>query len=101
MGAAKTVLGDTLLASLALSYGNRAGGAVLTGMGSDGAAGLLAIRRAGGLTFAQNPESCVVPGMPEAALRNGATDMMLSLEAMASAMRSLSGVAPTTPPVRN
>jgi two-component system chemotaxis response regulator CheB len=101
MVAAKTVLGDTLLASLALSYGNRAGGAVLTGMGSDGAAGLLAIRRAGGLTFAQNPESCVVPGMPEAALRNGATDMMLSLEAMASAMRALSGVATATPPVRN
>jgi hypothetical protein len=39
--------------------------------------------------------------MPEAALRNGATDMMLSLEALASAMRSLTGVAPMTPTVRN
>ena len=70
-------------------------------MGSDGAAGLLAIRRAGGATFAQSPESCVVPGMPEAALRIGATDMMLSLEALASAMRSLTGAAPMTPTVRN
>jgi two-component system chemotaxis response regulator CheB len=99
--AGKAALGDTLLSSLALSYGERAAGAVLTGMGSDGAAGLLAIRRAGGRTFAQSPESCVVPGMPEAALRNGATDTMLSLEALAAAMRSLTGVAPVTPTVRN
>jgi two-component system, chemotaxis family, protein-glutamate methylesterase/glutaminase len=99
--AGKAALGDTLLSSLALVYGSRAGGAVLTGMGSDGATGLLAIRRAGGPTFAQSPESCVVPGMPEAALRNGATDMMLSLEALASAMRSLTGAAPMTPTVRN
>jgi two-component system, chemotaxis family, protein-glutamate methylesterase/glutaminase len=99
--ATKTALGDTLLASLALAYGNRAGGAVLTGMGSDGASGLLAIRRAGGITFAQTPESCVVPGMPEAALRNGATDLVLSLEGLASAMRALSGATPTTPTVKN
>jgi two-component system chemotaxis response regulator CheB len=101
MPAGKAALGDTLLSSLALVYGNRSGGAVLTGMGSDGAAGLLAIRRAGGATFAQSPESCVVPGMPEAALRCGATDMMMSLEGLASAMRSLTGAAPTTPTVRN
>jgi two-component system chemotaxis response regulator CheB len=99
--AGKAALGDTLLSSLALVYGSRAGGAVLTGMGSDGATGLLAIRRAGGATFAQSPESCVVPGMPEAALRSGATDMMMSLEALASAMRSLTGTAPTTPTIRN
>ncbi|WP_224366697.1 chemotaxis protein CheB [Hyalangium versicolor] len=99
--AAKTALGDTLLASLALAYGNRAGGAVLTGMGSDGASGLLAIRRAGGITFAQTPESCVVPGMPEAALRNGATDVVLSLEGLASAMRALSGATAATPTVKN
>jgi two-component system chemotaxis response regulator CheB len=99
--AGKAVLGDTLLASLALSYGNRAAGAVLTGMGSDGAAGLLAIRRSGGQTFAQSPESCVVPGMPEAALSNGATDTVLSLEALASTMRSLTGAAAPASPVRN
>jgi two-component system chemotaxis response regulator CheB len=99
--AGKAALGDTLLSSLARVYGSRAAGAVLTGMGSDGASGLLAIRRAGGATFAQSPESCVVPGMPEAALRCGATDMMVSLEALASAMRSLTSAAPTTPTARN
>ncbi len=89
-------LGDTLLGSLAKAYGNRAGGAVLTGMGSDGSTGLLAVRRAGGLTFVQAPESCVVSGMPEAALRNGGTDVVLSLEQMASALRSLTGSAPAS-----
>jgi two-component system chemotaxis response regulator CheB len=97
----KASLGDTLLASLALAYGNRSGGAVLTGMGSDGAAGLLAIRRIGGITFAQAPESCVVPGMPEAALRAGATEQALHLEALAATLRSFSGVVPPAPTVKN
>ncbi|HEX8700674.1 MAG TPA: chemotaxis protein CheB [Myxococcaceae bacterium] len=94
------MLGDVLLGSLAKAYGNRAGGAVLTGMGSDGAAGLVAIRRAGGLTLVQTPESCVVPGMPEAALRNGGADVVLSLEQIASALRALTGPmpAPVLPP---
>lgn len=99
--AGRAALGDTLLSTMALAYGERAAGAVLTGMGSDGTAGLLAIRRAGGKTFAQSPESCVVPGMPEAALRSGATDQLLSLEALAAAMRSFTGAAPVTPTVRN
>jgi two-component system chemotaxis response regulator CheB len=90
-------IGDTLLGSLARVYGNRAGGAVLTGMGTDGAAGLLAIRRAGGLTFAQLPESCVVPSMAEAAIRNGAAETSLSVDALASALRALSGPMPTLP----
>jgi two-component system chemotaxis response regulator CheB len=94
----KVALGDTLLTSLARAYGKRAAGAVLTGMGSDGADGLLSIRRVGGLTFAQSPESCVVPGMPEAALRVGAADSALSLEGLASAMRALSGVPSASTP---
>lgn len=89
--------GDALLNSLARVHGNRAAGAVLTGMGSDGAAGLLAIRRAGGLTFVQTPESCVVSQMPEAALRQGAAESGLTVEALASAMRALSGAIPTLP----
>lgn len=95
-----SAMGDTLLSSLARVYGNRAGGAVLTGMGADGAAGLVAIRRAGGFTFVQTPESCVVPGMPEAALRSGGTDVVLSLEQMAAALRSFTGAiaASTLPP---
>ncbi len=90
-------IGDTLLSSLARSYGARAGGAVLTGMGTDGAAGLLAIRRSGGLTFVQVPDSCVVPSIPEAALRNGAADTSLSVDALASALRALSGPLPVIP----
>jgi two-component system chemotaxis response regulator CheB len=88
-------VGDALLMSLARAHGNRSGGAVLTGMGSDGAAGLLAIKRAGGLTLVQNPESCVVSNMPEAALRMGGADTSLSIEGMASAMRALSGAMPS------
>ena len=90
-------IGDTLLNSLARVYGNRAGGAVLTGMGTDGAAGLLAIRRAGGLTFAQVPESCVVPSMAEAAIRNGAAESSLSVDGLASALRALTGPMPALP----
>jgi two-component system chemotaxis response regulator CheB len=99
--AARAVPGDTLLASMALAYGDKAAGAVLTGLGSEGASGLLAIRRAGGRTFAQSPESCVVPGMPESCLRNGATDTVLSLEGLAAAMRALTGVAALGPAVKN
>jgi two-component system chemotaxis response regulator CheB len=93
--------GDTLLSSLARAHGNRAGGAVLTGMGADGAMGLLAIRRAGGLTLVQNPESCVVSNMPEAALRMGGSETLLTIDAMASALRALSGALPTAMPLRS
>ncbi len=51
---------------------SRAVGVLLTGMGADGADGLLAMRQAGAITIAQNPESCVVYGMPKAAVDNGA-----------------------------
>jgi two-component system, chemotaxis family, protein-glutamate methylesterase/glutaminase len=88
-------LGDALLSSLARVHGNRAGGAVLTGMGADGASGLLTIRRAGGVALVQHPESCVVSNMPETALRLGASETSLTIEAMASAMRALSGALPT------
>jgi two-component system chemotaxis response regulator CheB len=71
--------GDILLASLAASYGRRSGGVVLTGMGDDGARGLLAVRQAGGVTFAQDEASCVVFGMPRAALELRAADLGVPL----------------------
>jgi two-component system chemotaxis response regulator CheB len=72
--------GDRLLASLAMELGPRAAGAVLTGMGSDGAEGLLRLRACGGLTFAQDAASCVVDGMPARAVALGATQQRLTLE---------------------
>lgn len=59
---------DVLFESVAKAGGNRAVGAILTGMGADGAQGLLHMRRAGALTLAQDGPSCVVYGMPKAAV---------------------------------
>jgi two-component system chemotaxis response regulator CheB len=68
---------DALLESVALEYGDLAAGCVLTGMGRDGAAGLLALRRAGGLTFAQDEATSVVYGMPREAIALGAAQAVL------------------------
>lgn len=87
-----TPSGDRLLESLALTYGSRAGGIVLTGMGDDGAAGLLSIRHAGGVTLAQSRESCVVFGMPQAAIERGAANDVLSLEGLVEAIKSLASM---------
>lgn len=81
--------GNRLLHSLARVYGNRAAGFVLTGMGDDGAQGLLALRNAGGATFAQDEHSSVVFGMPEAAQVAGAAREVLSLEHIAPAILDL------------
>jgi len=81
--------GNRLLHSLARIYGPRAAGFVLTGMGDDGAQGLLALRNAGGETFAQDEHTSVVFGMPQAAQACGAARSMLSLESIAHAILEL------------
>lgn len=81
--------GNKLLLSLAHVYGSRAAGVVLTGMGEDGALGLLAIRTAGGPTLAQDEASSVVFGMPQAAQRLGAAEQLLSIEQIAVALKAL------------
>lgn len=63
---------DYLLWSVARVYGKSAIGAIMTGMGGDGADGLLALRRAGGMTVGQDEASCLVYGMPRVAAENGA-----------------------------
>lgn len=77
---------DVLFASVAESAKDRAVGALLTGMGSDGAQGLLRMKRAGARTIAQNEESCVVYGMPREAVKLGAADQVLALSAIPQAL---------------
>jgi two-component system, chemotaxis family, protein-glutamate methylesterase/glutaminase len=71
---------DVLFHSLAESAGGNAVGVILTGMGDDGAAGLLALRQAGARTIAQDEDSSVVFGMPKAAIDLGAVDRVAPLE---------------------
>lgn len=70
---------DVLFESLAQGAGPRTAAALLTGMGKDGAAGLLALRQAGGLTLVQDEASCVVYGMPREAVLLGAASRILPL----------------------
>ena len=76
--------GNLLLSSLADALGPRAAGLVLTGMGDDGAQGLLALRRAGGRCLAQDQETSVVFGMPQAARDLGATEQLVPLDEIAA-----------------
>ena len=77
---------DVLFHSVAGAVGRNAAAAVLTGMGKDGAAGLLAIRQAGGRTYAQDEASSVVFGMPAAAQRLGGAEAVMSLEKIPAAL---------------
>lgn len=75
---------DELMTSVAQVFGSRGLGVLLTGMGTDGAAGLLAIRRAGGVTLAEPPELAFMGSMPKAAADAGAVGEFVELELMAS-----------------
>jgi two-component system chemotaxis response regulator CheB len=79
---------DVLFRSAAEAVGPRVVAAVLTGMGSDGALGMQAIRAAGGTTLAEDESSCVVFGMPKAAIELGVVDRVVPLQAMAEAIIS-------------
>jgi two-component system chemotaxis response regulator CheB len=70
---------DLLMASAADAYGPALAGLLLTGANEDGAAGLLQIHRAGGLTAVQDPMEALIPTMPQAALRGHLPDFMLPL----------------------
>jgi two-component system, chemotaxis family, protein-glutamate methylesterase/glutaminase len=73
---------DVLFRSVAKFAGANALGVIMTGMGDDGAAGLLEMRKAGARTVAQDEESCVVYGMPKEAVKRGAVEKSLPLSAI-------------------
>jgi two-component system chemotaxis response regulator CheB len=75
-----------LFESLARELGPETTACLLTGMGKDGAAGLLALRRTGALTLAQDEESSVVFGMPKEAIHIGAAKRVLALDQIAPAL---------------
>ncbi|MEX0447296.1 chemotaxis response regulator protein-glutamate methylesterase [Xenorhabdus sp. SGI246] len=77
---------DVLFRSVAKYAGRNAVGVILTGMGSDGAAGLLEMKQAGAYTLAQSEASCVVFGMPRAAIQLGAVDEVMDLQKLSKTM---------------
>jgi two-component system chemotaxis response regulator CheB len=77
---------DVLFRSVAAEFGSRAVGVLMTGMGDDGACGMGLLKQAGALTIAQSEESCVVYGMPKAAIERGNADRVVSLELMANTL---------------
>jgi two-component system chemotaxis response regulator CheB len=74
---------DVLFRSVARVAGRNALGILMTGMGDDGANGLLEMRQAGATTIAQDEATCVVFGMPKEAIQRGAVDKILPLHAIA------------------
>jgi two-component system chemotaxis response regulator CheB len=72
--------------SVAQHCKSNAVGVILTGMGRDGAKGLLAMRTAGAKTFGQSEASCIVYGMPKAAFELGAVDKQLALDKLSAAI---------------
>ncbi len=80
---------DVLFSSVAKAAGNKAVGAILTGMGADGAKGLLEMRNAGALTVGQDEATCVVYGMPKVAFDIGAVQQQAPITAIAGKIYSL------------
>lgn len=84
---------NVLLESMAVVFGRRSVGIILTGMGSDGAKGLARIRTAGGRTLAQDEASSVIYGMNRVAIEGGAVGQVLPLDEIAGAMVHLASAA--------
>lgn len=77
---------DHVMGSVALACGNSALGVILTGMGSDGAAGMKAIKSAGGWTIAEDFSTCLIDGMPRAAIETGCVDEIVPLPLISQAI---------------
>ena len=82
---------DVLFKSVAEEFASLAIALLMTGMGDDGAQGLGAVKQAGGITIAQSEESCVVFGMPKAAIDRGYATRVVALDTLASTLQALCG----------
>jgi two-component system chemotaxis response regulator CheB len=82
---------DVLFRSVAEEFHGQAVGVLMTGMGDDGAEGLGAIKQAGGITIAQSEDSCVVYGMPKAAIERGYAQRVVALDVMSATLQSICG----------
>jgi two-component system, chemotaxis family, protein-glutamate methylesterase/glutaminase len=80
---------DVLFHSLAQEFGRSGIAVLMTGMGDDGAEGLGAVKKAGGMTIAQSEESCVVFGMPKAAIERGYATRVVALDVLSSTLQAL------------
>jgi two-component system, chemotaxis family, protein-glutamate methylesterase/glutaminase len=82
---------DVLFHSVAEEFGSQAVAALMTGMGDDGAEGLGAVKKAGGMTIAQSEESCVVFGMPKAAIERGYATRVVALDVLSATLQAVCG----------
>jgi two-component system chemotaxis response regulator CheB len=82
---------DVLFNSVAEDFGPQAVAVIMTGMGDDGAEGLGAVKKAGGMTIAQSEESCVVYGMPKAAIERGYAARVIALDVLSATLQALCG----------
>jgi two-component system chemotaxis response regulator CheB len=82
---------DVLMKSVAETFGNLALGVIMTGMGSDGAQGMMAIHRSGGLTIGQDEASCIVYGMPRACAELGILSRVVPLSDMPAQILQATG----------
>jgi two-component system, chemotaxis family, protein-glutamate methylesterase/glutaminase len=89
---------DVLLASAAVAFGERVVAVVLTGGGSDGAEGVRAVRQRGGFVIAQDGATSECFGMPYYAVLTGAVHLVLPLDGIAAALRTLAGTTATPSP---
>lgn len=82
---------DVLFRSVAEEFGTRGIAVLMTGMGEDGAAGLGIVQKAGGMTIAQSEDSCIVFGMPKAAIERGFATRIIHLDALANTLQAQCG----------
>jgi len=79
---------DVLFKSMAEEFGPKSVAVLMTGMGDDGASGMGAVKAAGGMTIAQSEESCVVYGMPKAAIDRGFALRVVGLDILANTLQA-------------